>query len=1036
MTATAGYLKAVRRVSRNMVVLVRISARDATSLAAIDYNFATANVNTPGGGSENATVWLPLVAEIGSISAPGDFASTDLGLCSCTIVLVESAINPAAVLLQGATVNVWLWERSLTTFDDALCVLMNARVLSWSMTGDTMTLEVRQRTEWNRDILPVEVTPDAYPHAPDESIGQSVPVVYGAMRDLPLRTPWVEYPATVDVITPAPSGTPSRGSSVVLGGRRVGSAVLVDTGRGSSGGSSTPAPVNPKARVLVASHKCKTVSDAARGLGVFLQSSQRNCYIEPAGADVFNAFTGAGILLPDNSDAYWMAVFPSDYELVANTCENPRALTTKADELNYARFDWTAGLKTCRLKLPDLPPDTGEMTDSFIFCAYQSPANTNFKTLLRPNGSLSGGIGVNLDQRTGRNILLVKYAIGPGWATPFDPAAPWSFAGLTLEVGWPTYSVPVTGTGAGEIYFVGLAFKFRPRQDIIQSERIFEHNEKRPVHRGRLGDTSWMPYVVRDTVPAVTELKGKFFANIEGYADDGTFETAGVFTGTANALIERPCDVLMHVLRAYGQESIYSIERNPGSYGCFTDARALLRSPRKQDMTCAMSIAQTADVMTVISWLAQSSVSLLMLDRFTDSWRLLPWRLDTAVDYPWKFRPQDIVEGTSLQCESTPLNRIVTGITLGYGSDAASSGLQHKVRLAWNGSNAGYKYRGIRDEYMSVTAANNKLDFTTTSVCTATLPTGDTDPGTLGLNASAAMETANSPNKFVVSWGTHIIQNWNDLLEYKDNTTLAEKVFTIPPGVYASFEDMLNAVQAGTNVTFSYSRTTRKVSAFASDLFPMTLHNQTGSMRGRRLCATMGFVAGSDYVLTGTATVAPYERAEETFAVSSLGLDISLNWELGTNGLNGTRTNCAGLLGFLGLRDDVAASGVRSWLGNSPKNLREADMLNAATRYGARRDTVEDLRAVIETDTAREVRNRVAALVGKPRLTVTFSTDIAHDIERGRVIGFTSDFDAVLPYPDPDSDGAWAGKRFVVVETEQQLGPVAFYIKIRAVSLD
>jgi hypothetical protein len=127
---------------------------------------------------------------------------------------------------------------------------------------------------------------------------------------------------------------------------------------------------------------------------------------------------------------------------------------------------------------------------------------------------------------------------------------------------------------------------------------------------------------------------------------------------------------------------------------------------------------------------------------------------------------------------------------------------------------------------------------------------------------------------------------------------------------------------------------------------------------------------------------------------------------------------------------------VRVHLADAPKSEAEAPLLRSASRYGARRDTVLDLRAVQETETALELRNRLAALFGKPRVTLEFTTEMAPDLERSRVIQFSSDMDAVLPYPDPDSDGSWVGKRFVVVETEQHLGPVAFYTKVLAVSLD
>jgi hypothetical protein len=623
---------------------------------------------------------------------------------------------------------------------------------------------------------------------------------------------------------------------------------------------------------------------------------------------------------------------------------------------------------------------------------------------------------------------------------------------VELEAGWPTSAPAVTGTGTAEIYFAGLAVHFKPRQNLVESERIFEHTETRPVTRPghgrgpRGGDTIiWEPYTVRETIPATTELLGKFFANIEGYADDGEFAAAGSFTGASGALIQRAPDILAHMLVRYGGESLAKVEQGVGAFGSFVDARSLLQDPRKRDMAFALSIGQSSDVMTALTWVAQSSVSLVVLDRFTDKWKFIPWRTDQPADYDWTFKPEDLVERDGPDIQRPPASRVVSGVALGYAYDAASKNFQHQTRLAWNGSSSGFKYRGLRDEKITLDSSNDKFDFTTTAAKTCDLSAhwGDYDGPSFAAMLSAQVSGIDGAQSFLCTWGPTIVQGYNDELFYNDGNVAVDRTVTIPEGTYTSFEALCAAVSAAVDAAngaaptnFVYSRTTRKVtcSRVSGSLW---LYAGSGSMASRRLLATLGYATSATIILGGASVAtASHERAEECFVFACITNPVDLNWETGVNGLKGLKRNCASVMGFSTLRDNLSGGTTRSWLGDTPKNNREAQMLQAAKRYGAKRDTVEDLRAVGDTDTAREIRNRLAALLCRPRLVVTFSTDKAPDIERGRVISFTSDFDAVRPYPDPDTDGSWLGKRFVVVEVEQILGPAAFYTKVRAVALD
>lgn len=1037
--ATPAFRTAFGATTRSLVVLAKIEPRDPTTLASsAPVYLSTAVCVTPAGSVEPARAWSPLIESVGSISAPGAFLSTDLGLCTMDLTIAKSAIPPE-LLLDGAAVTVFQWETSLASFDEANLVFPGV-VLSWREDGMRLALSLRQRTNWNRDLVPVEVTAEAFPHAPQDSLGQVVPIVYGKHSDDPFRAPWPERPQMEDVTT---FPTVYRGASLFFGGRRAGPAILVDTGRGAG------AVTNPKAKVLVASHKVRKVADLLNGCGVYMKNGDSLVSLDPVDPvnDVINTATEAGMLIPDNTSLAWVGAYPVDVDVVANSAENPRAVLDPFNDENFAKFDWTAGYRTLRMKMPSLD-DLGEMVGVYLLCGYRSIANTNLKLRFRNTTTstvVDGSLAISATHR------IVMGRLGTVWGGAL-PGTPWAFSEMELEAGWPTSTPVITGTGTAEVYFAGFLVNFKPRQETIESEKLFEHQATRPVARhfggprGGRDVTIWQTYTARETVPAIQELVGKFFANVEGYGDDGEVAAAGTFTGTADALIERPPDVLAHILAKYGAESLANVETAPGVFGSFADARANLLTASGRDMVLALAVGQTSDVMTAISWIAQASASLVILDRFTDRWRFVPWRPDAPTDYDLVFRPTDLVEKTSLEVESTPLSRAISGLSLGYGYDAARRGFRHRTRLAWDGSDAGFKYRNIRDEYLSVVAGvNDRLDFATSGLRTANLTVGDYDGPSYGVMVAGAMKTADPTRDFCVAHGFTIVQNFNDRIAFQNALTLTTYTVDVAPGVYTADEACAVIVAAmaphlpGSPATATFSRSTRKVSIGrpTGGTGSLVLYVDSSDARARRLYATLGYKNVTARTCGGaTFAEADYERDDDTFSVACTGLSLDLLWETGANGLKGTKRNCAAALGFSTLRDQLAGGNVWSWLGASPKGNREQALRTTASRYGARRDTVEDLRAVADTDTAREVRNRIATLLGKPRLTVRFSSDRVCDLERGRVIEFSGDFDAVVKYRNPDSDGTWAGKRFVVVETEQLLGPAAFYMKVRAVSLD
>lgn len=1120
MAAAQEFLDLWRSGNRQLSVLAKVGVRHNSTLAVTDIRAGTAPVTTPDG-----QFWPSLLLNVGPVNAPGGFGETAVQLCSGSITLSPEVVIPFQNFIDGAYVELWLWDSRLTDFASALPLLQGV-VVNWSRDASGLSLQVRQRVNWNRDMTPVDVTAEKYPHAPDESLGQSIPIVYGRHRDVPMRRPWAEYP----LITGGVTALPSRSAALVRGGRRAAAAIMVDTGRGVS----VPANNSPAAKVLCASHKVRKVGDHTVGAGFYMDTGQQRLgYVEVVtpGTDIVNTLTEAGILLRDDSEYGWMSVWPTEVTNITDTMENSRALLDPNNENTFARADWNANYKVATLQFPSIQP-AGELTKLIAFVGYRSVAHTNLQCRLF-NKAL-GTLHVNLTgMPINANLNLIMTASPTSSFIPNIVEEGWNLSNIEMQLGWPTQAPTVTGTGTAEIYMAGFLIQYKPRQEIVISEQRVTHLETRPSH-GRNESQhdkarAMAPYNAEHILPAVTEASGKFYANVEGWGDDGagTYAsedleikygscTSGQFTinfslvpqfykdrlatltagdlivarvggpatgtvtsyvaatgiltvtsantsnqasgfaditiRTRGALIERAPHIARHMLVNYGAEAIAKVENTPGQFGAFIDALPKLLTYEGRPMTHTLSVSKTADVMTGLSWIGQDSLSCIFLDRFTDKWRMRPWRLDTAVDYPWTFRPEDIVEPYGFRVSRIPLSHVSTGVEVAYSHAAKGGGTLHKARLAWDGSDAGQKWRNVRDESLTVSSANNKLPWFVVGAVgfVGTLTDGNYTPASFMAHVDAVMKAQDAARDYIVVHGATIVANYNDLYEYIDVPTATTHNIVVPAGSY-SFTSLCAYLTTAINtalgfpgtrpIDVTYSFSNRKVMVATANR-SMTQRRVNAPLRMKRMLATLGFDQTLPDVV-GTAgfpsVEAQFPRYDQTFIVGTTTHEIQLTWENSVHGLNGSRVDCHSLLGFHGLRDSgpIAGGGGTGTcqVGDSPKGNREQNLRGYATRFGAKRDTVVDARTIQEAETARELRNRVSDLTYKPRVVVDFATEMAPDLERTRVIQFHPDMDAVIPYPDSDVGTSWQDKRFVVVETEQMAGPVAFYTKVRAVAL-
>jgi hypothetical protein len=171
-------------------------------------------------------------------------------------------------------------------------------------------------------------------------------------------------------------------------------------------------------------------------------------------------------------------------------------------------------------------------------------------------------------------------------------------------------------------------------------------------------------------------------------------------------------------------------------------------------------------------------------------------------------------------------------------------------------------------------------------------------------------------------------------------------------------------------------------------------------------------------------------------------------WRSGASGgiPNAVSKNAAAVLGFSPYSDGVETPTpytMEKWaVAPIAKTTRQQVFVTANNRYmrltgvGPGRAALNvEAKYIQDTDTAVSLRNRLADLTTVPRIVVSASIEGVVGIERGEIIGFDSSMDPLRPYPDPDGTGSWVGRRFVVVETEQHLGPDSYFTEVVAVSI-
>ena len=976
---------------------------EITDPGARTVRIAYADVNPdPAGG----IYFAPALEDAGPVEWPGAFlpATIPQGSFSFSILdirLPGQAANETAATLfsqyrwQGAKVSAWILGAGLPWASRA--PIFFGRVEGFRNALGRIEVECLQRNDWNALIVPEFVSPSRWPRAPQKNIGAPVPILIGRGAGQGLRGIWAR-------VLGSDRNLFDHGGGAIPALK----GVLVDTGAGGAAGA--------KARVLYASHALSSLGAGTAGTNFFARPGSGGdapAVVNPAGGDIFNAATGSGMTIPDEAGTFWVPIFCTEVQAVANTADNPRSILDPADEVRYSRIEKTGGFYILRGLLPDVAP-LGQLLEVWVVISY-----TSFASI--------GDIRFEFE-RTGVGAQLYTPAIN---STKFEaqqvtPAgglytSDWQFSKNTLFAG---FQVPANALNNGVKFYVrtlNLLVKYRPEQKFIRYGKEW-------VGFGApsfLGPPAGVPVrgVGSDrqifVETAITELEGDFYANGNGPADDG----GGTFTGTGAALIERAPDIANYLLQTYGAQTGAQVETGVGVHGSFADARAKLKTWNQRDMTHLLAVDSTQQVSDAMEKLGRESCSGIFLSRHSDKMKWVPFERAPSVNYPFVIEPEHVLGEELLRVESMPGAKLLSNIRIAYLWDAFRSKFAGDCSALPGFSSAGYAWLGLRDQHLTMIAGvNDKLDWHVPGPTpyTATLTPGDYEPWAFAKHVADRMNFI-SPEDCICHYGPRIETGYNDRLDFNDGVA---RTAIIAQGDYASMEALATAVAAAmnavsTNWTCVYSRTTKK---FTID---RTVAGKTivgpGPSFATSIKGALGFAGLANIACPATGE---HEVEEERFVVCDMTALLTLDVETGPNGLNGTGTGCWPLLGFDGTRDTLpATANTTSAPGDCPKGTRERTLDQARRNYGARREMTLQARTILDTDTARETRNRYIDLGALPRAVVSFRSLMVPDLELYHVLEFSSRFDSLVRYTEEGSDGSWAGKKFWVVDGRTHCRP-------------
>lgn len=987
--ATAAFLAAWRSYSARPAALCLVSLTAPTSLSC---RFGTTELHTPDGNTwEAGFACDPIRTRIAYLESGIILTDTAFSLVNRAYACLgaKPADSLKSYRWQGATVALYLWEQSLTSFSDALKVFEGTIDSIPSVTVSEVSYTVIQSRSWNKAIPTAKVDKVSYPNAPDVAQGVAIPIVTGDHRALPLRSPW------------AATYTNKSKQEDVGGGQGVVPLILVDPGLGAAG-----------VKLVAAGHECADILDRTNGYSTFIVAGDRLAPIETASGVTETLGASESYLTIDDDKLFaYYGVVPTDVWAGAtpNTGLNPRRAMDVADETSYATLNQTAGQNILNLILPNVGSqgriDSVEVSLAFIGNA----ANTqNIRVYPRSSFPATGAVVSAVSTGTAPQVLTGTYDAGY-----YD--GNWNFGGA----GNDQLSLVVDFAGAvannkASVIWAAIKVKYRPQQSFV-SAGFISFNGLFPVIRIDKPSNNGAGLIVQPKF----KLEGQFYANLKGAKDTA----GGAYTGTASALIEKVPDTLQYYLQVWAGVSAASIETDATDFGSFVLGRSTMRNAQPSDFKIATHLGDLTNIAEVVRRICEQSLCCVVLDRFTGQWLFHAWKPGAAIDYDLTLRLDDLADMTTGIPSDVGLSQ---GVRVKYGYDHFKGRTAFEAFLSPTGSSQGYALPTQRDQVLTVSASNNKLDYVDGAGTSALTPGSATyTPSGLASTIRTLVRGIGTADALVFhsNFGFSIVTGFNDVIDFVIGAstyaaTLSPFDYTAE-GLAAEATAKMTAA-AGATITVTYAHSTNKFSiAYAGTV---NVKPVTGASALTSALQVLGWNLDTGIITSGAALLATY--ADRFHFCNQNAKTFNLKFLTGAS----TATNIAGLLGFPVADTGVVFNAVATY----SRGQRESLAATSATNYGPKAEQVITADWIRDENSAVQLRDRIFDMNSTPRAFVKVRSLRTPDLQVMRVVGLDADIDAMVPFARYGSDGSNALKAMQVIEVEQSMGP-SFHTEFLAI---
>ena len=1008
---TAALLAAMRSDQRRPVTLAKI---EITTPSALTLYVASAEIVTPDGQLwESGLKADPIRQEVDVLGTGPNPAS-----CSMSIENRRYSFQSAGTdigdalsdyLWQGATVTLYLWERSLTHNVADEGWRFKGTVDSYALDDLKVTLNCLQDRSWNKPVPTVSVDQTNYPNAPDGQQGAVIPIVYGSHIAPPLRSPHAAAYTNKSYHEDSGAGA----GAIPL--------ILTDPGTGSA-----------DVQLVAASHALGDLLDRSNGYTAFMVAGDVLAPLDTAG--ITETLSGPSYLtIDDDSLIAYYGARAIDVRTTGggavNSALNPRRAMDVFNETTYATLNQTAG--TDQEKLVLVGPNLGALgtieSATLILCFSGDAANTQNIRVYPEELGVSSGTVIST-AATGTTPQILTGTLDTAY---YDPST-WQFGTKPSTGGQCCWSVDFAGASANNkarIYWVAVRVTYRPSRSLITPavQLPGTYTQERP--RGRGGTPSGRTYIPGPILPATFSLSGQFFAHAKGYVDDGS----GTYTGGAAATIERPCDIARHFLATYG--SVSSFETGTATFGSFVNARNLLRNASPNDFKLAAWMGEASSVQRYLQKMCEQSLMCVVQDLFSDKWLCHVWKQGAAVDYDLAFTRNELPD--LFEPSLTSSVSLAQGVRVRYGYDYFRNRTQYECYVGATGSSQGYNLPTTRDQVLTVaTGVNDKLDWVTSSNTTTW---GGAAPYTYAETLTAAtytpMDLAShirgkmyarmfSASRYLqVGHGFSVKASYNDWVEFSYGASSYS--FQLDPGDYNA-DSLAETVARKMNLAAGLSGVIGCTYSQSTNKFTFTTSGSTTTFLALGSCANPTLDARWLFGLTVTASSNSWTSggpltstdacyADRFWVRTQTTAQLSLKFSTGAN----VATCCRDLTGFA--IADTAESG--NHVATYARGQRETTCATSQSLYGPRADSILTADWIKDEASAQQRRDREFDFGSAPRVRLVTRTHFAPDLQVMRVVGCSSDMDARRPYPKYGTDGSWAGKPLRVLSVLHDNGP-------------